>query len=190
MILLPKPGKPLDEVAKRRDIFLQPHGLKLLMNAVKPVYDEVARGAQPASNAGFRERRRRARAGLYEGMGAVQIGMLRGRPAVPRTPAGPGVVDVRVHVTRGGLDAVPPELRELSHVSVVAGRPALGEIVQGVVRRRMQGADARGDVNAALRLAEGAGFEFACGPARLQTELATLCKRHGFSRIHTETFEF
>ena len=105
-----------------------------------------------------------------------------------------GVVDVRVHVTRGGLDAVPPELLELSHVSVVEGRPALGEIVEGVVRRRTRGAeasgDARGDVNAALRLAEGAAFGFACGPARLQTELATLCKRHGFSRIHTETFEF
>ena len=54
VILLPKPGKALDELAKRRDICLQPHSLKLLMNGVKPEYDAVQRGTQPAANTGFR----------------------------------------------------------------------------------------------------------------------------------------
>jgi hypothetical protein len=57
VMLLPKPGKPLDVVAKRRDIYLQPHGLKLLMNGFKPEYDRVARGVQPAANSGFRKAR-------------------------------------------------------------------------------------------------------------------------------------
>ena len=41
VMLLPKPGKPLDELSKRRDIYLQPHGLKLFMNGLKPEYDAV-----------------------------------------------------------------------------------------------------------------------------------------------------
>ena len=55
VILLPKPGKPLDQLDKRRDICLQPHGLKLLMNGVKPAYEETGEAVQPASNAGFRK---------------------------------------------------------------------------------------------------------------------------------------
>ena len=54
VILLTKPGKPLDVVSKRRDIYLQPHSLKLLMNGFKPAYGEVQRAAQPAANTGFR----------------------------------------------------------------------------------------------------------------------------------------
>ena len=36
VILLTKPGKALDVLSKRRDIYLQPHSLKLLMNGFKP----------------------------------------------------------------------------------------------------------------------------------------------------------
>ena len=54
VMLFAKPKKPLDELDKRRDIYLQPHGLKLFMNALKPEYDEVMRKAHQRSAAGFR----------------------------------------------------------------------------------------------------------------------------------------
>ena len=54
IILLTKPGKPVDVLSKRRDICLQPHSLKLLMNGFKPAYDAVQRAVQPEANTGFR----------------------------------------------------------------------------------------------------------------------------------------
>ena len=57
VILLSKPRKPLDQLSKRRDIYLQPHGLKLLMNGFKTEYDELLRVAQPLCNSGFRRAR-------------------------------------------------------------------------------------------------------------------------------------
>ena len=57
VILLPKPRKPLDQLSKRRDIYLQPHGLKLMMNGFRKEYDELLRVAQPLCNSGFRRAR-------------------------------------------------------------------------------------------------------------------------------------
>ena len=54
VILLTKPGKPRDVLSKRRDIYLQPHSLKLFMNGCTPAYDAAQRAAQPAANTGFR----------------------------------------------------------------------------------------------------------------------------------------
>ena len=54
VMLLTKPGKPADELSKRRDIYLQPHGLKLFMNGLKPEYDAVMRAAHQHAAAGFR----------------------------------------------------------------------------------------------------------------------------------------
>ena len=55
IILLAKPGKALDVLSKRRDICLQPHSLKLLMNGFGPAYAEAQAATQPASNTGFRD---------------------------------------------------------------------------------------------------------------------------------------
>ena len=57
VMLFTKPKKPLDELDKRRDIYLQPHGLKLFMNALKPEYDAVMREAHQRAAAGFRAAR-------------------------------------------------------------------------------------------------------------------------------------
>ena len=54
VVLLTKPGKPLDVLSNRRDIYLQPHSLKLLMNGYTPQYDRAQRRGQPAANTGFR----------------------------------------------------------------------------------------------------------------------------------------
>eukprot|EP00966_Prymnesium_polylepis_P221520 5124516-Prymnesium_polylepis.1 len=54
VILLTKPGKARDVLSKRRDIYLQPHSLKLLMNGYSPAYAAAQRAAQPAANTGFR----------------------------------------------------------------------------------------------------------------------------------------
>ena len=57
VILLAKPGKAPDRFSNMRDIYLQPHGLKLFMNGLKPMYDMCAEGVVPLANAGFREDR-------------------------------------------------------------------------------------------------------------------------------------
>ena len=55
-------------LSKRRDIYLQPHSLKLLMNGFGPVYGEVQRGAQPAANTGFRPKGSAPQAALVLGL--------------------------------------------------------------------------------------------------------------------------
>ena len=53
VILLPKPGKKADRMSNMRDIYLQPHGLKLFMNGLKPMYDLCAEGVLPRAQAGL-----------------------------------------------------------------------------------------------------------------------------------------
>ena len=77
VILLNKPGKPLDVVSKRRDIYLQPHSLKLLMNGFKPHYDRAQRMAQPESNTGFRP-------GGSATQSAMALGLMREEAACER----------------------------------------------------------------------------------------------------------
>ena len=68
VILLTKPGKALDVLSKRRDIYLQPHSLKLFMNGVKPHYDAAQRAAQPATNTGFRPGGSATQSGMTMGL--------------------------------------------------------------------------------------------------------------------------
>ena len=103
--------------------------------------------------------------------------------------AGEGTIDVRIHVTRGEVsDPVAERLQELPHITLCKGRPALPEIIAGVVSRAVVSDSAAPLVPGGLP--EGMGFGFACGPMPLQTELASLCKKAKFDRVHTETFEF
>ena len=57
VILLAKPGRKPDRMSSMRDIYLQPHGLKLFMNGLKPRYDMGAEGLLLASQSGFRRDR-------------------------------------------------------------------------------------------------------------------------------------
>ena len=52
-VLLPKPGEDPTLFHRRRDIWLQPHGLKLLMLTLRPDYDLAARRKVPHSQSGF-----------------------------------------------------------------------------------------------------------------------------------------
>ena len=52
-ILLPKAGEDPALFGRRRDIWLQPHGLKLFMHALRPEYDIAATMTVPQSQAGF-----------------------------------------------------------------------------------------------------------------------------------------
>ena len=52
-VLLPKPGEDPALFHRRRDIWLQPHGLKLFMLTLRPGYDIAARNVVPQSQSGF-----------------------------------------------------------------------------------------------------------------------------------------
>ena len=77
MVLLTKPGKAHDVLSKRRDIYLQAHSLKLLMNGYTAEYEAAQRAAQPAANAGFRR-------GGSAPQAAIAIGLMREEAAGER----------------------------------------------------------------------------------------------------------
>jgi len=88
VILLPKPGQPTDLLGKRRDIYLQPHSLKLFMNGLKPEYDMTARRTMANSQAGFRPGRNAPESSLV-------LALQREQAVAERRPWYRGMIDFK-----------------------------------------------------------------------------------------------
>ena len=114
MILLNKPGKPLDVVSKRRDIYLQPHPLKLLMNGFKPHYDKAQRMAQPESNTGFRPGGSATQSAMALGLALRMVPSTHSPPLPPPSPAPPR--SVSVSSSPPSPAAVPPASRRAASI--------------------------------------------------------------------------
>ena len=52
-MLAMKPGEDVYDLSRRRDLWLMPHGQKLVMRLLQTEYDRAAQGTVPGGQAGF-----------------------------------------------------------------------------------------------------------------------------------------